>query len=76
MYSINRTDVVEVVLLVACPKSGSGLFCRQVSLRFAEKFISRSRRQFPALMTGCEDIPDEELAHTGATQQWRIEVQV
>ena len=76
MYSIDRTDAVEVVFLVTCPKSGSGLFCRKVPLRFPEHFISRSRLQFLTLTSEYEDVPDEELAHAGATQQWRVEVQV
>jgi len=64
------------MLLVTRPESDGRLFRRQVPLRFGEHFKSKLRCQFLTLLSGCHDVPDKEFTHAGATQQWRVEVQV
>ena len=75
MHSIGLVNnIVEIVLFVACPESGGRLFWRQVPLRLCEQFISKHRHQLLISTPGCNNVPDEEFAHAGATQQRRVEV--
>jgi len=74
--SIDWVNTVEIMLLVACSKSGGRLFWRQVPLRLCEQFISRCCHQLLISTLGCNNVPDEEFAHAGATQKRRVEVQV